>query len=102
MKSEESFFRARERGEVMGQSGDLQMKLENGNAGFVLEDVPHLTDYIPDLPVRIIYLYTDVFVHIQELIDRVVVYLFTYFSYLFVWQTYPNPLQFNPAYSVVK
>ncbi|KAJ4708131.1 ATP-dependent 6-phosphofructokinase [Melia azedarach] len=50
----------------MGQSGDLQMKLENGNAGFVLEDVPHLTDYIPDLP------------------------------------TYPNPLQFNPAYSVVK
>ncbi|OVA12457.1 Phosphofructokinase domain [Macleaya cordata] len=34
--------------------------------GYVLEDVPHLTDYISDLP------------------------------------TYPNPLQDNPAYSVVK
>ncbi|CAH9145651.1 unnamed protein product [Cuscuta epithymum] len=37
-----------------------------GEAGFVLEDVPHLSDYIPDLP------------------------------------TYPNPLQDNPSYAVVK
>ncbi|XP_048233667.1 ATP-dependent 6-phosphofructokinase 6 isoform X2 [Ricinus communis] len=37
-----------------------------GPAGYVLEDVPHFTDYISDLP------------------------------------TYPNPLQDNPAYSVVK
>ncbi|XVF89141.1 hypothetical protein PTKIN_Ptkin19aG0106600 [Pterospermum kingtungense] len=51
----------------MGNPGDTQlMKLVDGVAGFVLEDVPHLTDYLPDLP------------------------------------TYPNPLQDNPAYSVVK
>ncbi|EXB24699.1 6-phosphofructokinase 3 [Morus notabilis] len=41
-------------------------KIVTGEAGYVLEDVPHLSDYIPDLP------------------------------------TYPNPLQDNPAYSVVK
>ncbi|PKU81064.1 ATP-dependent 6-phosphofructokinase 6 isoform X2 [Dendrobium catenatum] len=41
-------------------------KLVHGEAGYVLEDVPHFVDYIPDLP------------------------------------TYPNPLQDNPAYSVVK
>ncbi|KAJ0977440.1 hypothetical protein J5N97_012914 [Dioscorea zingiberensis] len=41
-------------------------KIVHGEAGYVLEDVPHLADYIPDLP------------------------------------TYPNPLQDNPAYSVVK
>ncbi|XVF35391.1 hypothetical protein REPUB_Repub18cG0141700 [Reevesia pubescens] len=50
----------------MGNPGDTQMKLVNGAAGYVLEDVPHLTDYLPDLP------------------------------------SYPNPLQDNPAYSVVK
>ncbi|KAI7732218.1 hypothetical protein M8C21_006101 [Ambrosia artemisiifolia] len=27
-----------------------QMKVVTGEAGYVLEDVPHLTDYIPDLP----------------------------------------------------
>ncbi|KAJ7958844.1 ATP-dependent 6-phosphofructokinase [Quillaja saponaria] len=31
-------------------SVDSQMKIVNGEAGYVLEDVPHLTDYIPDLP----------------------------------------------------
>ncbi|KAE8677151.1 ATP-dependent 6-phosphofructokinase 1 [Hibiscus syriacus] len=41
-------------------------KLEIIDGDYVLEDVPHLSDYIPDLP------------------------------------TYPNPLQDNPAYSVVK
>nr|XP_023921035.1 ATP-dependent 6-phosphofructokinase 3-like [Quercus suber] len=41
-------------------------KIVTGSAGYVLEDVPHLTDYIPHLP------------------------------------TYSNPLQDNPAYSVVK
>ncbi|XP_030457469.1 ATP-dependent 6-phosphofructokinase 3-like [Syzygium oleosum] len=41
-------------------------KIVAGEAGYVLEDVPHLTDYLPDLP------------------------------------TYPNPLQDNPSYSVVK
>ncbi|XVF49071.1 hypothetical protein PTKIN_Ptkin03bG0239600 [Pterospermum kingtungense] len=41
-------------------------KIVTGPGGYVLEDVPHLSDYIADLP------------------------------------TYPNPLQDNPAYSVVK
>ncbi|CAJ1951056.1 unnamed protein product [Sphenostylis stenocarpa] len=41
-------------------------KIITGHAGYVLEDVPHLSDYIPDLT------------------------------------TYPNPLQDNPSYSVVK
>ncbi|KAE8682815.1 ATP-dependent 6-phosphofructokinase 3 [Hibiscus syriacus] len=41
-------------------------KIITGPGGYVLEDVPHLSDYIPDLPV------------------------------------YTNPLQDNPAYSVVK
>ncbi|XP_031387963.1 ATP-dependent 6-phosphofructokinase 3-like isoform X2 [Punica granatum] len=41
-------------------------KVVPGEAGYVLEDVPHLSDYIPDLP------------------------------------TYPNPLQDNPSYSVVR
>ncbi|CAD6240244.1 unnamed protein product [Miscanthus lutarioriparius] len=44
----------------------MKKKLVGGDAGYVLEDVPHLTDYMPQLP------------------------------------TYPNPLQDNPAYSVVK
>lgn len=35
----------------MGCSENSQLKIVNGDAGYVLEDVPHLTDYIPDLPV---------------------------------------------------
>lgn len=31
-------------------AGISQMKIVNGVAGYVLEDVPHLTDYIPHLP----------------------------------------------------
>ncbi|KAJ9688269.1 hypothetical protein PVL29_014128 [Vitis rotundifolia] len=50
----------------MGTAGNVQPKIVTGDAGYVLEDVPHLADYIPDLP------------------------------------TYPNPLQDNAAYSVVK
>ncbi|KAK4483644.1 hypothetical protein RD792_010845 [Penstemon davidsonii] len=41
-------------------------KIVTGEFGYTLEDVPHLSDYIPNLP------------------------------------TYPNPLQDNPAYSVVR
>ncbi|KAM7509618.1 hypothetical protein LguiA_020071 [Lonicera macranthoides] len=51
---------------AMSPSGDSPAKVVTGDAGYVLEDVPHLSDYIPDLP------------------------------------TYSNPLQDNPAYSVVK
>ncbi|KAJ4708569.1 ATP-dependent 6-phosphofructokinase [Melia azedarach] len=50
----------------MGSPGNLKPKVVNGTNGYVLEDVPHLIDYIPDLP------------------------------------TYCNPLQDNPAFSVVK
>lgn len=32
--------------------GDHKPKVVMGEAGYVLEDVPHLSDYIPDLPVR--------------------------------------------------
>ncbi|KAJ0964674.1 hypothetical protein J5N97_025812 [Dioscorea zingiberensis] len=53
-------------GGAMALDGRPNTKIVHGEAGYVLEDVPHLTDYIPDLP------------------------------------TYPNPLQDNPAYSVVK
>lgn len=39
-----------------------EMKVEKGEAGYVLEDVPHLTDYIPDLPVCVFYfLFLDLF-----------------------------------------
>ncbi|GMN37108.1 hypothetical protein TIFTF001_006551 [Ficus carica] len=51
---------------AMGFSMTSEPKIETGDFDYVLEDVPHLTDYLPDLP------------------------------------TYPNPLQDNPAYSVVK
>lgn len=30
----------------------MKKKLVGGDAGYVLEDVPHLTDYMPELPVR--------------------------------------------------
>lgn len=32
-------------------------KIATGSAGYVLEDVPHLTDYIPHLPVRPLFSY---------------------------------------------
>ncbi|KAI7748112.1 hypothetical protein M8C21_007842 [Ambrosia artemisiifolia] len=54
---------------VMGQlpaTTSSQPNVITGDHGYILEDVPHLTDYIPHLP------------------------------------TYPNPLQDNPAYAVVK
>ncbi|KAJ0007430.1 hypothetical protein Pint_29561 [Pistacia integerrima] len=50
----------------METSENSERKIVTGDAGYVLEDVPHLTDYVLDLP------------------------------------TYPNPLQDNPSYSVVK
>ncbi|CAB4272478.1 unnamed protein product [Prunus armeniaca] len=53
-------------GDTMAISNNSEPKIVTGEGGYVLEDVPHLVDYIPDLP------------------------------------TYPNPLQNNPSYSVVK
>lgn len=37
----------------MGSQNNYQMKVATGEFGYVLEDVPHLTDYIPDLTVSI-------------------------------------------------
>ncbi|KAK4422250.1 ATP-dependent 6-phosphofructokinase [Sesamum alatum] len=34
----------------MGSPSNQQMKVVNGEYGYVLQDVPHLTDYIQDLP----------------------------------------------------
>uniref|UniRef100_A0A2N9H0L8 ATP-dependent 6-phosphofructokinase n=1 Tax=Fagus sylvatica TaxID=28930 RepID=A0A2N9H0L8_FAGSY len=34
----------------MACSEDSQLKIVSGEAGYVLEDVPHLTDFFPDLP----------------------------------------------------
>ncbi|XP_074592421.1 ATP-dependent 6-phosphofructokinase 6-like [Curcuma longa] len=51
---------------MAGTKPESTLKIVKGEFGYVLEDVPHLTDYLPDLP------------------------------------TYSNPLQDNPAYSVVK
>ncbi|KAH9714021.1 ATP-dependent 6-phosphofructokinase 3 [Citrus sinensis] len=50
----------------MATTENSERKIITGEAGYVLEDVPHFSDYISDLP------------------------------------TYPNPLQDNPSYSVVK
>lgn len=36
----------------MEASNGYKRKIVTGSAGYVLEDVPHLSDYIPDLPVR--------------------------------------------------
>lgn len=33
-------------------ANEVHMKVVNGENGYVLEDVPHLSDYIPNLPVR--------------------------------------------------
>ncbi|KAG1335334.1 ATP-dependent 6-phosphofructokinase 3 [Cocos nucifera] len=53
-------------GKRMGLQSKENPKIVYGEAGYVLEDVPHLADYVPNLP------------------------------------SYPNPLQDNPSYAVVK
>jgi hypothetical protein len=50
-------------------------KLVGGDAGYVLEDVPHLTDYLPQLPVRAplppILLLSRVGVHVSLITDSI-------------------------------
>lgn len=41
---------------AMGFSGTDHMKIVSGDAGYVLQDVPHLSDFIPDLPVSCLFL----------------------------------------------
>lgn len=35
----------------MATQSNFQMKVVEGQLGYVLQDVPHITDYIPNLPV---------------------------------------------------
>ena len=44
-------FQVTEKKLSMGATNNSQPKIVTGEAGYVLEDVPHLSDYIPDLPV---------------------------------------------------
>lgn len=37
----------------MGSSSDSRFKVTDGDAGYVLEDVPHLSDYIAGVSVRL-------------------------------------------------
>lgn len=39
-------------GSKMAHSPNYKPKIITGPTGYVLEDVPHLSDYVPDLPVR--------------------------------------------------
>jgi len=36
---------------AMESNGISEQKIITGDSGYILQDVPHLTDYIPDLPV---------------------------------------------------
>ena len=101
----------------MADSADTHMKIVEGEYGYVLEDVPHLTDYIPDLPVIIssptlfsLSLFFFFGVNWLILLEIRKFWVFYFDKYINDWiewclvllQTYPNPLRSNPAYSVVK
>ena len=36
---------------MASNDSDLQMKIIYGDVGYILEDVPHFTNYIPNLPI---------------------------------------------------
>lgn len=60
-----------------------QMKIVNGDAGYVLEDVPHLSDYVPDLPVFLffsLFLFSPIF----EVTFAIYCYLMMLIFYFFV------------------
>ncbi|OIV97813.1 hypothetical protein TanjilG_12570 [Lupinus angustifolius] len=65
------------------EDGDSKMKIVHGAAGYILEDVPHFTDYIPDLPsypnpLRSNPAYSVVkqyFVHMDDTVPQKVIYL---------------------------
>ncbi|KAG6420349.1 hypothetical protein SASPL_116874 [Salvia splendens] len=59
----------------MDSQSNFQMKVVEGEFGYVIQDVPHLSDYVSDLQCD---------------------------SINWMRETYPNPLRSNPAYSVVK
>jgi hypothetical protein len=40
-------------GTAAAPAAKLEAKLVTGEAGYVLEDVPHVSDYLPDLPVSV-------------------------------------------------
>lgn len=62
-----------------------QPKIVNGPGGYVLEDVPHLSDYIPDLAVRIIYF--SLIMLIKRIGKAKVRYLLKSFSHSPFWAT---------------
>lgn len=100
-------------------------KIVTGPAGYVLEDVPHFTDDFPNSPVRLWLYYFNFKWYMWVLIMRAgkvwnftwLCFKVTFFNYPLrffsdlidyvvscdvMFQTYPNPLQDNAAYSVVK
>jgi hypothetical protein len=66
--------------EAVKKMGLTEPKVVTGPGGYVLEDVPHLSDYIPNLPVSVFLLFSNAIVHFlaQSLI--------TFFSLVFFLQ----------------
>ncbi|KAJ8445843.1 hypothetical protein Cgig2_027924 [Carnegiea gigantea] len=75
-------------------NGQQNKKIVEGEYGYILEDVPHLTDYIPSLPV---YIFLSPFF----LLHLIYYGLSSKESVYGTDETHPNPLQDNPAYAVV-
>lgn len=59
---------------AMTSTVNSQPKVVTGTAGYILEDVPHLTDYIPNLPVRRCFHQLQVFLYLIS--DHVLLILF--------------------------
>ena len=54
--------------EAMESDGRSNVKMTEGEFGYLLEDVPHLSDYLPDLPVSSLYLLKDLLLTRSELV----------------------------------
>lgn len=57
---------------TMGLESNSMPKIVTGDFGYTLEDVPHLSDYIPDLPVRIIslsmYIHYNIYICVKKML----------------------------------
>lgn len=92
----------------MEERNNYNVKIETGDHGYVLEDIPHLTDYIPNLKVLSLSFSSSSFNSFSFLLGfewicfcLILAILITK-TFIIHLQTYPNPMRFNPAYSVVK
>ncbi|KAF7814211.1 ATP-dependent 6-phosphofructokinase 3-like [Senna tora] len=93
----------------MVDSATSDPKIVTGVAGYVLEDVPHLSDYISHLSVTpFLSFFLSLLIFLLQIygvcsidMDVCTLILLPSLSSFFI-QTYPNPLQDNPSYSVVK